>query len=181
MQIRIEQEHTVFKSDGPKTWANRLISAVLGGLIVLIIMSVAAVGPVKSKNAELTKQLNEVTNGAARLLSEAKAYVTNKAYISAQDSLTALFANHPGSAEAVEGKKISSDIAAAIAHQNQKWESAAVSVKASWEKVEAAKLRADADAARQLIETSMADTLNTQWERSKDQVRRDWENNSGEM
>jgi hypothetical protein len=178
--IRTEQEDTVFKSDGPKTWANRVLSFVVGGLVVLILMSVAAVGPVKAKNADLTKQLDELQNGAARLLSEAKGFMANKAYSSAQQSLSALLTKQPGTPEAVEGKKLSAEVAAAVELQNKKWEAASVAVKAAWEKTAAAKLRSDADATRAQVETSLAATLTTDWERQKDQVRKDWEN-AGEM
>jgi hypothetical protein len=170
----------VFKTDGPKTWGNRLIGFVVGGLVVLILMSVAAVGPVKAKNADLTKQLDELQNGAARLLSEAKAFVANKSYGSAQQSLSALFEKQPGTPEATEGKKLSAEIATAIQTQDKNWEAASVAVKAAWEKSAAAKLRSDADATRAQVETTLAATLNTDWERQKDQVRKDWEK-AGEM
>jgi len=166
------------KSDGPRVWANRLLSLVAGGLIVLIIMSLAAVAPLKSQNATLTKQLDELQNGAARLLGEAKAYVANKSYSNAQQSLQTLLAQQPGSDEAVEGKKLLAEISATIALRDQKWEASVAAIKSAWEKSTAAKLLADADAVRQGVASGMADTLRTQWEQSKDRIRQDWE--SGE-
>jgi len=138
-------------------------------------MSLAAVAPVKSENAALTKQLDELQNGAAKLLTEAKAYGASKSYSNAQQSLEALLAKHPNSSEAVEGKKLSADIAVLLAQRNQKWEASMGAIKSEWEKSTAAKLRADADTVRQGIETTMADTLKAQWEQSKDRIRQDWE------
>jgi len=163
------------KSDGPRVWGNRLLSLVAGGLIVLVIMSLAAVAPVKAENATLTKQLDELQNGAAKLLTEAKAYVSSKSYNNAQQSLEALLAKHPNSSEAVEGKKLSADVAALVAQREQKWESSIAAIKSAWENSTAAKLRADGDAVRQGIETTMAATLKAQWEQSKDRIRQDWE------
>jgi hypothetical protein len=165
----------VFKSDGVNLWANRILWLAAGGLIVLIVMSLVAVAPVKSQNAALTKQLDELQNGAARLLGESKAYVASKSYANAKQSLETLFAKQPSSSEAVEGRKLYAEIESAIGSRDQKWEASVAAVRSAWEKRTAEQLRAEADAARQKVEASMADTLKSQWEQSKDRVRQDWE------
>jgi len=163
------------RSDGPKLWLNRLLSFGLGGLIVLIVMAAAAVAPVKSENAALTKKLDELQFGATRLLSEAKAYVASQSYGNAQSSLQDLFAKHPDSSAAIEGKKLYAEIQTTVAQQDQRWAAASAAVKSEWEKSTAAKLRADADAVRQGVEAAMASTLSSQWEQSKDKIRQEWE------
>jgi hypothetical protein len=45
----------------------------------------------------------------------------------------------------------------------------------AWEKARAAELLAKAEQDKQLAETSMAETLITEWEKAKDQIRQDWE------
>jgi len=165
----------VFKSDGANLWANRILWLAAGGLIVLVVMSLAVVAPVKSQNTTLAKQLDELQNGAAKLLGEAKAYVANKSYDNAKQSLDALFAKQPNSSEAVEGKRLYAAIETAMGSREQKWEVSVAAVKSAWEKSTAEQLRAEADAARQKVEATMADTLKTQWEQSKDRVRQEWE------
>jgi len=147
-----------------------------GGLIVLAIMSFASVTPLKNENAALTKQLDELQNGPPRLLRQAEAYVADKSYSNAQQSLKTLLEKHPGSDEAVAALKLSAEITAVVELREQKWQAAMGAVKAAWQASTAAQLRADADAARQKIEAVMSDTLNTQWEQSKDRVRQEWEN-----
>jgi len=163
------------KSDGPRVWANRLLSFVAGGLLVLIIMSLAVVSPVKSENVALTKQLDELENGAARLLGEAGAYMANGSYSNALRTLETLLEKHPGSNEAVEGKTLSAEITTVIALNNEKWEASMTAVRSAWEKSTAAKLRADADAVRQGVDATMADTLDAQWEQNKTRIRQEWE------
>jgi len=174
--IRLLQEISVFKNDGAKLWLNRVLWLAAGGLIVLVVMSVASVTPLKSRNTALTTQLDELQNGAVRLLTEAQAQVANKSYGAAQQTLVALFDKHPGSDQATEGKKLSAEIAAMVALRDQKWLASMGAVKTAWETAKAAELRAQADAVRQQVEVTMADTLNTQWQQSVDRVRQQWEN-----
>ena len=67
-------------NEGGKIWVNRLLALVAGGLIVFAIMSLAIVTPVRREKEALAKQLDEVQNGAARLLAEAKVLAESKSY-----------------------------------------------------------------------------------------------------
>ena len=105
---------------GPRVWVNRFFSFVAGGLVVLVTMSLVAVAPVKSRNAELTTRLDDLQNGAARLLSEAKAYLANQSYGNAEQTLLTLMEKQPTSVEAVEGKTLYAEIQATVAMKDQK-------------------------------------------------------------
>jgi predicted Zn-dependent protease len=159
-----------------KIWVNRLLAFAAGGLLVFAIMSLAVVTPVRREKEALAKQLDEVQNGAARLLAEAKVLVESKSYDNALETLNTLFEKQPGSSEMVEGRKLYTEIEIAVQAKEQKWEAAVGAIRTAWEKARAAELLAKAEQDKQLVKTSMADTLNTEWEKAKDQIRQEWEN-----
>ncbi len=159
-----------------KIWVNRLLAFVAGGLLVFAIISLAVVAPVRKEKEALAKQLDEVQNGAARLLAEAKVLAESKSYDNALETLNTLFEKQPGSSEVVEGRKLYTEIEISVKAKEQKWEAAVGAIRAAWEKARAAELLAKAEQDKQLAETSLAETLVTEWEKAKDQIRQDWEN-----
>jgi predicted Zn-dependent protease len=159
-----------------KIWVNRLLAFVAGGLLVFAIMSLAVVTPVRREKEALAKQLDEVQNGAARLLAEAKVLAESKSYDNALETLNALFEKQPGSSEMVEGRKLYTEIEIAVQAKEQKWEAAVGAIRAAWEKARAAELLAKAEQDKQLAQTSIAETLVKEWESAKDQIRQEWEN-----
>jgi len=163
------------KSDGASVWGSRAIGFLVGGVLVLAIMGFGWVSPLKGEIATLTTRLDELENGAARLLGEAKVLVGNGSYESAQRALATLFEKQPGSNEAAEGRKLYAEIETAMQQKNQKWEAASVAVRTAWEKKAAAELRAKSEMDRQLMETNMVETLKSEWEKSKDKIRQEWE------
>lgn len=140
------------------------------------IMSLAIVTPVRREKEALAKQLDEVQNGAARLLAEAKVLAESKSYESALETLNTLFEKQPGSSEMVEGRKLYTEIEIAVLAKEQKWEAAVGAIKMAWEKARAAELLVKAEQDKQLVETGMAETLATEWEKAKDQIQQEWEN-----
>ena len=158
-----------------RIWVNRLLALVAGGLIVFAIMSLAVVTPVRREKEALAKQLDEVQNGAARLLAEAKVLTESKSYDKALEALNTLFEKQPGSSEMVEGRKLYTEIEIAVQAKEQKWEAAVGPIRAAWEKATAAELLAKAEQDKQLVETGMAETLLKEWDKVKDQIRQDWE------
>jgi hypothetical protein len=172
----MEQEDTMSRDAGSGVWVNRVFAFLAGGLLVLAIMSFAVVSPVKTKNEALTKQLDEVQNGAARLLAEAKALVENKSYETALRTLATLLEKQPGSPEAAEGKMLSLQIQTAVREKDAKWEAAVAGVRTTWERSKAAELREKADKDRQQVDAGMTETLNSEWELAKEKVRQAWEN-----
>lgn len=157
-------------------WVNRIFSLVIGGVVVLAIMSLAVADPLRTENGALAARVDELANGAARLLAEAKAYLASESYGNAERSLTALFEKQAGSPEAAEGKLLYAGLQAAVALKDQKWEAAMPAVKLAWEKTTAAQMRSEADAARARIETAIPESLSTQWEQARERIRQEWEN-----
>ncbi len=153
-------------------WVNRIVAFLGGGLLTLIVLSIAVTGPVNSRNKALTVKLDEIQNGAPRLLAEAKSFADIKDYANALKTLDVLFVQQPVSNEAMEGKKLYGTIETTVRDGDMKWEAAMVSIKKAWEKTTAAELR---EKARVQVESDLTDTLSKQWESSKDQIRKDWE------
>jgi predicted Zn-dependent protease len=163
-------------NEGGRIWVNRLLAFVAGGLLVFAIMSLAVVTPVRREKEALAKQLDEVQNGAARLLAEAKVLAESKSYDSALETLDTLFEKQPGSSEVVEGRKLYTEIEITVQAKEQKWEAAVGAIRAAWEKARATELLAKAEQDKQLAKTGMAETLATEWEKVKDQIKQEWEN-----
>lgn len=151
-----------------KMWVDRIVGLVVGGILILLIVNVATVGPLKTQKLELQAQLDEIHNGAVRLLDEAKASVASRNYDDALKTLDILFVQQPTSTETVEGKKLYTAIEDTVKKNNQNWEAAVGSLKAAWEKTRAKELRAE-------LENGLANTLNTEWESSKAAIRKTWE------
>jgi len=158
-----------------KIWVNRLLAFLAGGLIMFAIMSLAVVAPVRREKKALAMQLDEVQNGAARLLAEAKVLAESKSYDGALSTLNTLFEKQPGSSQVVEGRKLYAEIEIAVQAKEKKWEAAVGAIRAAWEKATAAELMANAEREKQLVETGMAETLAKEWEKVKDQIKHDWE------
>jgi predicted Zn-dependent protease len=165
----------MIQDENTRVWVNRIVALLAGGVIMLAVMSFAAVKPLRTENTTLTSQLDEIQNGAVRLLGEATVQSQNKAYEDAKKTLDVLFREQPTSAEAEEGKKLYAEIEVAQREVNQAWEAASADVRASWEATRTAQLRAKLEQDRLLLETNLVDTLNTEWERAKVQVRKTWE------
>jgi hypothetical protein len=155
-----------------RVWVNRIVSFLVGGIAVAIVMSVALVTPANNRSKALTADLDEIRNGAPRLLAEAKAFAGTRDYPSALKSLDALFLEQPASPEAVEGKALYARVEATVRDSDTRWEAAMTSVKKAWEKETAAQLR---EQARAQVEADMTDTLTKEWDKSKDQIRKAWE------
>ena len=90
--------------------------------------------------------------------------------------MNTLFEKQPGSSEMVEGRKLYTEIEIAVLAKEQKWEAAVGAIRMAWEKARAAELLAKAEQDKQLVETGMAETLATEWEKAKDQIQQEWEN-----
>jgi hypothetical protein len=167
-----KQEDGMEGSGKPRMWVNRIVAFLGGGLVVAIVLSIALVGPVNSRNKALKTELDEIQNGAPRLLAEAKAFAEGKDYDNALKTLDVLFVQQPASKEAIEGKKLYATIEATVRDSNMKWEGAMTSIRKAWEKTTAAQLR---EQGRAQVESDMAETLKKEWEKVKDQIRKAWE------
>ena len=153
---------------------NRTVSFVIGGLLVLVVMSMTVVSGVKGQNAQLVKELDASQYEPGRLLADAKAQFASRDFGKAKETLTVLFEKRPGATEATEGKKLYADAEAAMVKDNAKWEAAVVGIRERWAKDMTAQLRGQSEKARLEMETALNDTLNKEWEKMKDQVRQEW-------
>ncbi len=153
---------------------NRIVSFLIGGLLVLVVMNMTVVSNVKGQNAQLAKALDDSRYEPGRLLADAKAQFANREFDKAKQTLTTLFEKRPGSSEATEGKKLYADAEAAITNDNAKWEAAVAGIRERWAKDMAAQLRGQSEKARLEMEKGLNDTLNKEWEKMKDQVRQEW-------
>jgi len=166
----------VIQNEKLRIWVNRLLAFLVGGLLIFLIMNFSVVSDVKSQNEELKKELEESQYGAKRLLDNAKAYVTDKDYDKAKETLDTLFEKQPGSNETAEGKKIYPEVQDLIkkeqkkqAEIDKKWEAEVGAVQEKWQKEKAAQLR-------EQLEKEMKDVLlDKEWEKAKEKVREEWE------
>ena len=165
----------MIENEQTRVWVNRFVAFLLGGAIILAVMSFAVVSPLRKENTTVAEQLDEIRTGAVRLLGEATVQFQNGSYDDAKKTLNVLFEEQPTSAEAVEGKKLFAEIDAILREMDEKWDAASAEVRAEWEKARTAELRANLEKERLLVETNLEDTLNKEWEKSKSQVRKEWE------
>jgi len=153
---------------------NRVLSFVLGGLLVYVVVSMTIVSNIKGQKEQLAKELDESRYEAGRLLADAKAQLAQKDYGKAKGTLTALLEKRPGSNEATEGKRIYAEVEATIANENARWEAAVAGIRAQWAKEMTAKLRGQSEEQRLQMEKDMDNALNKEWEKMKDQIRQEW-------
>jgi hypothetical protein len=154
---------------------NRVMSFLIGGLLVLVVMNTSVVSKVKAQNAQLAKELDDSRYEAGRLLTQAKAEFASRDFAKAQTTLTTLFDKRPGSAESVEGKKLYEAAGSAITKDNANWEAAVGGIRARWAKEMTAQLRGQSEQARVQMEKDMSDTLAKEWEKMKEQIRQEWQ------
>ena len=158
---------------------NRIMSFLIGGLLVFAVLSMTVVSNIKGENAQLAKELDDSKYQPGRLMADAKAQFANGEFDKVKQTLTALFEMRPGSSEAIEGKKLYDEAEAAIAMDNAKWEAAVAGIRERWAKDMTAQLRGKSETARLEMEKGLDDTLTREWEKMKDEVRREWAKQQG--
>ena len=171
----LRREDIVIQNEWTRIWVNRTVAFLVGGLLVLAIMGFAVVAPLKSDKEAIAEQLDELQNGASRLLAEAKVYVASKSYDDAMKSLNTLFQQQPGSNEVVEGRALYTEMEVAIQAREQNWEAAVGEIRAAWEKAKAAEILAKAEQDKQVIVTGLAETLVKEWEKAEGKIKADFE------
>ena len=159
----------------PRVWLNRIVGFLAGGLLTLAVVSLVIVGPTRSDNESLAKQLDEMQNGAALLLSEARVQLASQSYSRAATTLNTLFEKQPGSSEAIEGRIMYADIEAIVLALDQDWAAAVDAIRSEWEAARSAELRAKMEQDRLLMEATLIDTLQREWDKSSVKVRQEWE------
>ena len=155
-----------------RIWVNRVLAFLLGALLMYAVISLSIVKSVKKENEALKTELYD----PGRLLTNAKGFFENGNYSEAMKTLDTLFEKHPGASEMVEGKQLYADIEAEQNALDKKWEAAAGTIREEWATKMAAQLRAEFEKDREKLEKNMDDVLNTEWDKMKDKIREEWEN-----
>jgi hypothetical protein len=159
------------ESNQKNVLVNRIVSFLVGGVLVFAVMSFTVVRNARSENVGLTSALDSSRYEAGRLLADAEAELDAREYEAARASLEALFANQPGSEESVQGRLLLVTVNDRERNADARWEDALPGIRESWSAEMAAELRAEAD-------TVHADTLSgidakvlEAWSRAEDEVR----------
>lgn len=162
------------KNEGRTMFINRVVSFLVGGLLVFAVMSFTVVNNVNAENEELAEALDTSRFEAERLLEDAKAQLSNRDYAEAEASLTVLFANQPGSDEATEGRALLAQVEEQQATADSRWEAALPSIREQWTETMVAEIRAKADADRVELENELEETVNEAWDDAISEVRESW-------
>ena len=155
-----------------RIWVNRVLAFLLGALVIFAVMSLSIVKNVKEENEAMKTELYD----PGRLLTNAKGFFENGNYSEAMKTLDTLFEKHPGASEMVEGKRLYAEIETEKNALDRKWEAAVGAIREEWATNMAAQLRAEFEQDREKLEKNMDDVLNTEWEKMKDKIRTEWEN-----
>ena len=160
------------KNEKAKNWVNRIVSIVIGGGLMFLVMNYGV-------TAKIRKDFDEYKYEAAGLLSDAKAYVEDKDYYRAKETLNTLFEKRPGSNEAVEGKKLLTQMETEQKELDTKWDAAVGRIREEWAKTMALQLREQlkekAGTEKEELERDMNNRLDREWERVKEEIREEWE------
>jgi hypothetical protein len=158
---------------------NRVMSFRIGGLLAYAVVSLTVVTKLKEQNVQLTKELDVSQHEPGRLLADARKQFVNREFDKVMQTLTVLFDNRPGSGEATEGKGLYAEAEVAIAKDNANWEDAVAGIRERWAKDMTAQLRGKSETTRLEMEKDLDATLSREWEKMKDQVRREWAKGQG--
>ncbi len=156
---------------------NRIISLLVGGLLVFAIMSFTVVKTANDENTKIATALEDSLYEAGRLLDDAKAQLENRDYTESKETLEKLFEYQPGSPEALEGKTLLTSIDTAEAIAEARWVEALPQIKEDWAQAMAADLRAKSDEERADMEEGLEKTITQAWDKAESKVRIEWERN----
>ena len=159
----------MIKNDKTRIWVNRIASMVIAGGLMFLVMNFAV-------SDKLRKELDASKYEATELLKDAQAYFENEDYGRAKETLTTLFEKRPSSKEAVEGKKLYTQMETSQKELDGKWEAAVGGIREEWAIAMATKLREDFMKEGEQLEKNMEDLLNSEWEEMKDSIRQEFEN-----
>jgi len=162
----------MIKNEKARIWVNRIVSLIIAGGLMFLIMNYGVAEKIR-------KELDECKYEATGLLNDAKAYFENKDYVRAKETLNTLFEKRPGSNEAVEGKKLYTQMETEQKELDTKWEAAVGGIREEWVKTMAVQLREQlrekAGKEKEELERDMDDILNREWEKVKEEIREEWE------
>ncbi len=161
----------MIRNEKARIWVNRVFAFLVGALLIYAVMSLSVVQNVKAENTELKKELYD----PGKLLTSAKELFGNRNYGEAKKTLDNLFEKHPGAPEMAEGKQLYAEIEAEQNALDKKWEAAVGAIREEWATKMAAQLRAEFEKDKETLEKNMNEVLNTEWDKMKDRIREEWE------
>ena len=159
----------MIKNEKARIWTNRIVSLVIAGGLMFLIMNYGVA-------EKLRKELDSSKYEATGLLNDAQAFYENENYNRAKETLNILFEKRPGSNEAVEGKKLYTQMETEQNELDAKWEAAVGGIREEWEIAMAAQLREDYMKEGKKLEENMDNLINSEWEEVKDTIRQEFEN-----
>ena len=165
----------MIENEKTRIWVNRVVTFIIAGGLMFLIMNYVVAGNIR-------KELDECKYEATVLLNDAKAFFENNDYDKSKETLDTLFEKHPGSNEAIEGKKLYAEIETAVQKEQElqkeldtKWEAAVGGIREEWAKTMAAQMRSEFEKTREQLEKDMDEVLNKEWEKMKGEIREEWE------
>ena len=158
----------MIKNEKTRIWVNRIASLVIAGGVMFLVMNFGVTD-------KLRKELDASKYEATGLLNDAQAFYENEDYGRAKETLNILFEKRPGSNEAVEGKKLYTQMETEQNELDAKWEAAVGGIREEWAIAMAAQLREDFQKEGEQLEKNMGKLLDTEWEKMKDTIREEWE------
>jgi len=165
----------MIKNEKARLWVNRIVSMIIAGGIMFLVMNFYVAEKIR-------EELYEVRYEASTLLNDAKSSVKYNNYQSAIKTLDTLFMKHPDSQEALEGKKIYTEIESTLKNQkalDKEWEIVLPEIRDEWVKMKIVQLREEQKAKaieeKEKLEKNMDAILNDEWEKEKVEVKKQWE------
>jgi len=165
----------MIKNEKARIWVNRIVSMIIAGGIMFLVMNFYVAEKIR-------EELHEVRYEASTLLNDAKSSVKYNNYQSAIKTLDTLFMKHPDSQEALEGKKIYTEIESTLKNQkalDKEWEIVLPEIRDEWVKMKIVQLREEQKAKaieeKEKLEKNMDAILNDEWEKEKVEVKKQWE------
>jgi hypothetical protein len=169
-----EKEGKMIQNEKARMAVNRILSFLVGGLLVYVVLTLTVVSGVKRQNEQLAKQLDTSQYEPSRLLADAKAQFADRDFAKVMLTATDLLDKRPGSSQAAEAKGLYENAKLAMAADNANWEAAVSGIRDKWAQEMTAQLRAQSEKTRLEMEKGLDDTLNKEWEKMKEQVRVEW-------
>ncbi|MDA3948218.1 MAG: hypothetical protein PF508_03245 [Spirochaeta sp.] len=150
---------------------NRIVSFVVGGVLVFAVMSFTVLRNANDNNEELTAALDSSRYEAGRLFADAEAQLDAGDFTAARESLETLFANQPGSEESEEGRLLLVALTAQEGAAEARWEEALPEIRTAWTAELAAELRSEADEVRAETEAGIETKVSEAWDEAETDVR----------
>jgi predicted Zn-dependent protease len=150
---------------------NRVVSFVIGGVLVFAVMSFTVVRTANDSNDALTSALDTSRYEAGRLFADAEVQLEAGNYDAARETLETLFANQPGSEESEVGRQLLVSLNEQEQAADARWEEALPEIRATWTAEMAARLRDEADEDRAEAEANIEAEVTEAWEEARADVR----------